>query len=60
MSLQKLISAGYLDTICNLALSLQEPLALNALWALKNLTYHTTEPLKLQVMAGIGYRNMLV
>ncbi|TXT11159.1 hypothetical protein VHUM_01910 [Vanrija humicola] len=51
----KLLGNGGLELLVELTASPHEPLALNALWALKNVTYHAGEPLKAEVMAVLGW-----
>ena len=51
---QKLISGGYLEMLCLLATSPRESIAVNALWALKNLLFHAPESLKAQVVTCMG------
>lgn len=51
----KLLGNGGLELLVELTASPHEPLALNALWALKNVTYHASEPLKAEVMAALGW-----
>lgn len=55
---QKLISAGHLNMLCSLAQSRHEPLSQNALWAIKNLTFHSSEAIKTQVMACMGFDSL--
>ncbi|KAL1409900.1 hypothetical protein Q8F55_003899 [Vanrija albida] len=51
----KLLANGGLELLVELTASSHEPLALNALWALKNVTYHAGEPLKADVMTALGW-----
>lgn len=41
--------------MCELTHSNHEPLALNALWALKNLLFHANDAMKTQVMSVLGW-----
>ncbi|KAK8846743.1 hypothetical protein IAR55_005830 [Kwoniella newhampshirensis] len=50
-----LLLEGGLELLCELTRSTHEPLALNALWALKNLTFHAMESTKLQVTLTLGW-----
>ncbi|WWD22052.1 hypothetical protein CI109_106540 [Kwoniella shandongensis] len=53
-----LLREGGLDLLCDLTRSAHEPLALNALWALKNLTFHAMESTKLQVTLTLGWERL--
>lgn len=44
--------------MCELTRSPYESLALNALWALKNLTFHALDGMKAQVMTVFGYNTL--
>lgn len=50
--------SGGLDLLVELSASSYEPLAENALWALKNVTFHAAESLKGEVMASLGWDNL--
>ncbi|ORY26906.1 armadillo-type protein, partial [Naematelia encephala] len=53
-----LLQNGGIEVLCQLSHSAYEPLALNALWALKNLTFHATDILKAQVMAVLTWSTL--
>ena len=52
---QSLLRTGGIEILCELTLSTYEPLALNALWAVKNLTFHALDGMKLDVMTILGW-----
>ncbi|ORX34369.1 armadillo-type protein [Kockovaella imperatae] len=53
-----LLREGGLELLCSLTHSPSEPLALNALWALKNLVFHGLESLKSQVMSVLTWSSL--
>ncbi|WVQ84004.1 hypothetical protein IAT38_006149 [Cryptococcus sp. DSM 104549] len=53
-----LLRGGGLDLLCELTKSPHQPLALNAMWAIKNLMFHAVDTTKSQVMATLGYGNL--
>lgn len=55
---QKLVSSGYLDLICLLTASPSESIAVNALWAIKNLLFRSTEGLKAQVVLSLTVESL--
>lgn len=54
----KLVMSGGVELLVSLTSSSYEPLALNALWALKNLTYHASETLKADVVRALSWRRL--
>jgi hypothetical protein len=52
---QALLQGGGIELMCELTHSNHEPLALNALWALKNLLFHANDAMKTQVMSVLGW-----
>ncbi|RSH90252.1 hypothetical protein EHS25_001586 [Saitozyma podzolica] len=50
-----LLQGGGIELMCELTHSNHEPLALNALWALKNLLFHANDAMKTQVMSVLGW-----
>jgi hypothetical protein len=52
---QTVLKNGGIELLCELSQAPYEPLALNALWALKNLTFHALDSLKNQVMAILSW-----
>lgn len=55
---QRLVDGGGVELLVSLTGSTYEPLALNALWALKNLTYHASETLKADVVHALSWRRL--
>lgn len=53
-----LLRGGGIELICDLTRSTYEPLALNALWALKNLTFRADDALKSTVMSVLGWTDL--
>lgn len=53
--LQKFVASGGIELLVELTASRYEPLALNALWGLKNVTYHASESTKADVMSQMGW-----
>ncbi|WVR04430.1 hypothetical protein IAU60_001433 [Kwoniella sp. DSM 27419] len=49
-----------LELLCELTNSPFEPLAVNALWALKNLCFHALESIKAQVVTVLGWDRLTV
>lgn len=54
----KLVMSGGVELLVSLTSSSYVPLALNALWALKNLTYHASETLKADVVSALSWRRL--
>jgi hypothetical protein len=52
------LAGGYLDIVCLLAISPNEGIASNALWAIKNLLFNSPDPLKVQVMETLSWENL--
>ncbi|WWD00304.1 hypothetical protein V866_007215 [Kwoniella sp. B9012] len=55
-----LLREGGLELLCDLTRSPYEPLALNAMWAIKNLTYHAMEATKIMVTTTLGWDRLRV
>ncbi|KAK4689772.1 armadillo repeat-containing protein 8, partial [Tremellales sp. Uapishka_1] len=53
-----LLKEGGVELLVDLTKSSHEPIVLNALWALKNLTFHATESVKNQVMGIFTYESL--
>lgn len=49
---------GGLELLCSLTQSPYEPLALNALWAIKNLVFHSSDGLKTEIMMVFGWTSL--
>ena len=52
---QSLMRSGGVELLCELSSSPHEPLAQNALWAIKNLVFHAPDLLKTSVMTVFGW-----
>ncbi|WWC87229.1 uncharacterized protein L201_002117 [Kwoniella dendrophila CBS 6074] len=50
-----LLNENVLEILCDLTKSSYEPLALNAMWALKNYTYHSVEAGKSMIGSNLGW-----
>jgi hypothetical protein len=50
-----IINGPTLPLLCNLTCSPHIPLAQNALWALKNLSFHAVDTLKTQIITSLTY-----
>ncbi|WVW78739.1 hypothetical protein I302_100699 [Kwoniella bestiolae CBS 10118] len=50
-----LLREGGLELLCDLTKSPYEPLALNAMWAIKNMTYRAMDATKIMVATTLGY-----
>jgi len=53
-----LLRGGGIELLCDLTRSPYEPLALNSLWALKNLTFRGDDSLKSSVMSVLGWATL--
>nr|XP_018265756.1 uncharacterized protein I303_02129 [Kwoniella dejecticola CBS 10117]OBR87914.1 hypothetical protein I303_02129 [Kwoniella dejecticola CBS 10117] len=53
-----LLREGGIELLCDLTKSPYEPLALNAMWALKNITYHSMEVTRIMVTSTMGWERL--
>ncbi|WWC67683.1 uncharacterized protein I206_101595 [Kwoniella pini CBS 10737] len=50
-----LLRENGIELLCDLTKSTYEPLALNAMWAIKNLTYHSMETTRIMITSTMGW-----